>query len=139
MQNCVMNNSETWLRSVTDEAEGTISKRIGVYQSTLSRQLRNDNLTPENVVAIARAYRRSPLDGLAAIGLVNQEDIARAAAGFGLPDATDEDLVAEVLRRIREGGSHAAFDQSLTEAPAEESDWALAAREAIVPKTENPL
>ncbi|MDR2973887.1 MAG: hypothetical protein LBV00_04115 [Propionibacteriaceae bacterium] len=95
-----MNNSEAWLRSITRDAEGVVSRRIGVYQSTLSRQLRADSLTPTSIVAIARSYGASPVAGLIATGLISPDDIARAQGSDALTRASDADLIAELRQRL---------------------------------------
>lgn len=100
------NESEKWLARVTGgDSERQAALRAGIVQATLSRQLRNDLLTPENVVAIARAYKASALDGLVAIGLIQESDVVSMSARDALRAATDEDLVGEVLRRIQAGNA----------------------------------
>lgn len=108
MQTWVMDTAQTWFESVVGgDSERAAAHKTGIQQSTLNRQLAGNALSPENAVAIARAYRTSPLEGLVAIGLITETDITRAAARQGASALTDEDLTAEVLRRIRAGGESA--------------------------------
>jgi len=102
---CIMDNaSEIWFRTVTGgDSERYVASRVGLVQATLSRQLRADMLAPETVVAISRIYRVSPLPGLVSIGLITEDDIRRASAATTLADVADDDLVDEVLRRVKRG------------------------------------
>ncbi|MDR1266225.1 MAG: helix-turn-helix domain-containing protein [Propionibacteriaceae bacterium] len=89
-----------WVRKVKGrDSDRQMAVKAGIPTGTIGRQMVGDSLTPENVVAIARAYGVSPLDGLVAIGLVSEADVTRAT----LPDVSDGELVDEVLRRIRQG------------------------------------
>jgi len=101
------NTSEDWFADIANgDSVNQAASRIGIWQTTLARQLREDKLTPESAVALARAYKVSPLDGLVAIGLITRDEVREMAAAGSLGQATDGDLVAEVLRRLKDGGSH---------------------------------
>jgi hypothetical protein len=52
------------------------------------------------VVKIARAYGVSVLDGLIAQGLISPIDVATTAALDALMDATDEQMLGEIARRL---------------------------------------
>ena len=94
----------TWVRSVGQgDSDRQIAMRAKIPTGTLGRQLANDLLSPENIVAIARAYRVSPLDGLVALGLITDEEVRSAGVRSSLSDVRDEDLVGEVLQRVRAG------------------------------------
>jgi transcriptional regulator with XRE-family HTH domain len=108
-------SASKWVERVSGGDSGRqVAARAGIVQATLSRQLLNDNLTPENVVAIARAYKVPVLEGLVAIGLIRESDIASMSAREALRGATDEDLTAEVLRRIREGSAAAPLTEPIS-------------------------
>lgn len=103
-----MSEATKWVRRTGGgDSDRQIAMRAGIPAGTLGRQMANGLLTPENAVAIARAYKVSPLDGLVAVGLIRADDIERASAREALSGLADEDLVAEVLRRIQEGGESA--------------------------------
>lgn len=105
-----MNSTETWFAAVVgDTSEREVARKVGLVQATLSRQLRSDSLVPENAVAIARAYGKSPVDALVAMGLITEREVKAAAGSVGLRDVHDEQLVDEILRRIQEGDSHPAL------------------------------
>lgn len=115
----------TWELSVNAVAETS-----GLVQSTLSRRLAGEGLSAEQVIAIARAYRADVIDALIELGFVTEEDLVRPAAAATLADASDEEIVAEVGRRILAGSASDAYDRpvtmsavpdSLDDVPAEES------------------
>ena len=60
--------------------------------SSLYRQL-PDKLSPQNVVKIARAYGGSAIDGLVAVGLIDDDDLRKSESSDALRDATDEELI----------------------------------------------
>lgn len=89
-----------WAAAITkDDSLNAISRASGVVLSTLSRQW-PDKLSPETVVKIARAYGASVLDALIAQGLIDVTDVATTAALDALQDASDEQLLGEIARRL---------------------------------------
>lgn len=119
-------NSLQWLAQTTnDDTTNSVATRSGVTGSTLSRQVAKGTLSPETVVAIARAYHAPVLPGLVACGLITADE-ARVIAPMGtlLTDATDEALLDEVLRRIRAGhDQHPTLTQPLDHVPEPADEW----------------
>lgn len=109
-------DSLQWLAQVTNNAAPTGAARVaGVQPSTMSRQMDKGSLSPETVVAIARAYGAPVLPGLVACGLITPEE-ANTVAPLGklLSEATDEDLLRELLTRVeRSGGVGNPFTEPL--------------------------
>lgn len=107
-----MSNAQRWYRSVVgDDAENAVAQRSGVRQTTLNRQLRQDSLSAESAVKIARAYGSDLLEALVAVGLIGAPeavqiradvDIDRILAAEGLARATDVELAQEILRRAKD-------------------------------------
>lgn len=95
-----------WIASIVGtDSDREIARKTGVPQATLSRQ-RKAGFAPATVVAIARGYGEPPIRGLIAIGLLRDEDVPAAEVARALRLASDEDLVAEVLERIKRGSDH---------------------------------
>lgn len=119
-------DSLQWLAQITDDAAPTTAaRRAGVQVSTMSRQVAKGVLSPETVVAIARAYHAPVLPGLVACGLITADE-ARVIAPMGtlLTDATDEALLDEVLRRIRAGhDQHPTLTEPLDHVPDPEDTY----------------
>ena len=57
---------EWYAATVADDTANAVALRAGLVQSTLARQIKAGQLSPEVVVAIARAYRADVLDALVA-------------------------------------------------------------------------
>lgn len=117
MHNCIMQTTSaaSWFAALPGEPSvNEAAKRVGLIQSTLSRQIKSDTLAPENAVVIARAYKQSPVTALVAIGLISEREVKEAAGTAGIRDITDEALVSEVLRRIQTGDSHPALTEPAT-------------------------
>lgn len=105
-------NMNPWLKRVSGGASVlAVATRVGMDQSTLNRQMKATP-PPETVVRIARAYGHDPVAALVEHGLLNLDDIeagvdlTEAAHLAWLSDdeggATDEVLLAEIGRRLRE-------------------------------------
>lgn len=87
--------------SLIDVTDGQLSKwRSGT-----------GGVRPETVIAIARRLGDSPLHALVEVGYLEPEEIAKLTTPreFGLDAYTDEELSAEVLRRIQAGGATPAL------------------------------
>lgn len=89
-----------------------VAEKAGLVQSTLARQVKAESLSPETVVAIARAYGDDVLDALVLTGLISETDIQRHGIKATLSDAFDADLTAEILRRLG-SGDHPILDAPL--------------------------
>lgn len=90
-----------WAATITgDDSLNAISRASGVVVSTLSRQW-PDKLSATSVVKIARGYEASALDGLIAQGLLTPHDIETTVTLDALQNATDEQLLGEIARRLK--------------------------------------
>lgn len=110
-------NSLQWLEQITNNTAPTsAARRAGLNASTMARQIKGGELSAETVVAIARTYHAPVLPGLVACGLLTEDEAnTRAALGILLTDATDEQLLRELLRRVDTDGklNHPTLTQPL--------------------------
>ena len=108
-----MHEIEQWLAEVSGgRTLRQIATDAGISIPTLSRQVRESTLTPENAVRVARQYRRSPLGGLVAIGLLSEAEAASADPETALRTVAWDELLREIKRRHED-----ATQRQLTEAP----------------------
>lgn len=108
-------NIETWYKeTVGNDSQNMVAANSGIVPSSLYRQL-PDRLSPQTVVKIAHAYGVSAINGLVALGLLSDEDISELVASDSLRDATDQQLIDELARRIDDYHAHdirnSVFDQ----------------------------
>jgi transcriptional regulator with XRE-family HTH domain len=94
----------TWLGQISENARGSdIAKRLRVSESKVSYWRRGERPpTPAESVSVARAYGRSPLEGLVAGGYLDAEELAQVAGVVVRTDIADfsaEELAAELVRR----------------------------------------
>lgn len=102
-----------WITNTTNgDPIKEVARRIERPFTTVRRQLVDVEPAPETVVAIARAYDASPIDGLVTLGLIDVDEASRPAVEAVLRSAKDDQLVAEIYRRLQE----AATDESGTDA-----------------------
>lgn len=107
-----------WIEKIAGtDVRRRIAAHVGMEQSTLNRQMASGEPAPETVVRIARAYGASPVEGLTILGLINESEVQRAAAMAALESASDQDIVAEVLRRLESTQQdHPEFTEPVSEA-----------------------
>lgn len=91
---------ETWLTElIGEDTRRTASSKAGMAESTLSRQLSRGRLSPEMVIALCRAYDRSPVAGLIETGYINDYELHGPDVEVALREATNEQLLNEIMRR----------------------------------------
>ena len=90
-----------WYRRTTGDASvNSAATRAGLVQSTLARQLQAGRLSPESVIAIARAYGGGAISGLIDTGHLTHDDVRIYGLRPLLANATDAEIAAEVMRRL---------------------------------------
>lgn len=93
-------NFETWLTElIGEDTRRTASSKAGMAESTLSRQLSRGHLSPEMVIALCRAYDRSPVAGLIQTEYINDYELHGPDVEIALREATNQQLLNEIMRR----------------------------------------
>ncbi len=100
-----MGNMQTnimeWLRKVTNgDTKNAIAVRSNLPTSTLNRQWNDEKFSADVVISVAHAYGASPIEGLSALGVITRDDIERLRSDDALKDATDDQLLQELARRL---------------------------------------
>lgn len=91
---------EAWITElIGPDTRREASKRAGMSESTLSRQLSRGTLRPEMVIALCRAYNRKPVDGLVETGYLQPWEIEGVGVEAALDKATNKQLLGAVMRR----------------------------------------
>lgn len=98
-----MNTEQWYLQTVGSDTENAVASRSGIGQTTLNRQRKSGKLSPESVVAIARAYDADPIKGLIVLGLITESDVSRHGAEVLLANIPDKVIAQEVWDRMQEG------------------------------------
>lgn len=92
----------TYVERVTGGAsQSAIADKAGLSQSAVNRW-HTSTPKPETVVALARAYDRPVLEAFVAAGFLSEDDAALNEIKASARDLSDEDLVAELQRRMAE-------------------------------------
>ena len=93
-------NFETWLDDlIQPDSRRTAAGKADYSQSTLSRQLDRGYLRPEMVIALCRAYGRSPVAGLVETGYIESYETEGVSVPFALEQATNRQILDEIMRR----------------------------------------
>lgn len=94
------NSHEQWLLElIGSDSMRTAAQKSKYAQTTISRQLSRGYLRPEMVIALCRAYDHSPVAGLIEIGYINDYEIHGPDVEIALHEATNEQLLDEIMRR----------------------------------------
>ena len=116
-----MSTHTDWYDDLTNHApRKAAAERAGLPVSSLNLQYSRGEFRPETVIALARAYRASPVQALAATGLIEEDEAAPIGAAEVLRLATDQQLLEEVMRRIRR--APVAWDFPLGDEPPVDSN-----------------
>lgn len=111
-----------WLAKVSDNpveklSINEIATKAGVTQSTLNRRAKLNELTADLALQVAHAYRYDPIQALVDLGFITTEDMKKArhrkAVKASLADATDQQIVAEVARRVAGNGAKGSLSEPL--------------------------
>lgn len=93
-------NVNEWLIDLKGEdSMRAASQKSGYAQTTLQRQIDKGSLSPEMVIALCRAYDHSPVQGLIETGYINEYEVEGVDLAIALHDATNEQLLNEIMRR----------------------------------------
>jgi len=100
-----MTKFEQWLRTFRgQDSDRQIALASGLPPTTLARQLREDTVTVETAVKIARAHQVSVVPALLALGVLTERDLEAYTSQMKVELVSDEELAAEVLKRMKRGG-----------------------------------
>ncbi|VEH79479.1 DNA-binding protein [Corynebacterium kutscheri] len=93
-------NFEDWLDALlAGETRAIAARKAGYAQSTITRQLSRGHLRPEMVIALCRAYDRSPVTGLIETGYLYDYETEGVAIPYALQEATNQQILDEIMRR----------------------------------------
>lgn len=94
-------NVYEYIEKITDGATiNEISERAGIVKSTLWRQIKNNTVSYENLIKIARSYGVNPITALVWVGAVTPQEALQGKMAGDLNDASETMLIEEVARRL---------------------------------------
>lgn len=97
---------EEWLDSTTGgETQAQIAQRLGVSRRTYTRWVRNGILDPSTVLALSRAYKADPIEGLLAARWLRGSDLRNGGMHYVVSFAPTDVLVDELHRRLGSSGA----------------------------------
>ena len=97
-------SKETWFKeTVQDDTIAEVALKAGIIKTTAWRQYNNAlGFSAENVILIARAYHKSPVEALVEFGYIRADEMANGKTVARLHDASDDELLQELARRLKE-------------------------------------
>lgn len=98
-----MSNFTDWVSEIAGEnmSNREIAKKVGMTVATFHRKWTEDAFISDDAIAIARAFGRSPIEGLVRLGSLTEEEAKKAERGYSLSEYTTLELSQELLRRIQ--------------------------------------
>ena len=92
------------MRKVTNGDDvSTIARKAGTPRSTLYRQVERGELSVDNVLLIAKAYKVNPIHALVKLGFIDAYWTNTLSTEAVLNAASEDALCAEILRRLKLG------------------------------------
>lgn len=122
-----MNIADWYKRTVGSDSTNMVAENAGIVPASLYRQL-PDKLSPQSVVKIARAYGVSAIEGLVALGLLDDGDIRMLGISDSLKNATSDELLREIAARLDRDPS--LGDRAAWEGDPKDLDRYIAERDA---------
>lgn len=97
-------SKETWFKeTVQDDTIAEVALKAGIIKTTAWRQYNNAlGFSAENVILIARAYHKSPVEALVEFGYIRADEMANGKTVARLHDASNDELLQELARRLKE-------------------------------------
>ena len=94
-------NMRDWILSLPGSPLPTqAAEASDIDRGTISRQLKRNHISAENVIKLCKAFGKSPIDGLIETGYLSPTDAQEISISSALRDATNRQLAAEVTRRM---------------------------------------
>lgn len=97
-------SKETWFKeTVQGDTIAEVALKAGIVKTTAWRQYNNAlGFSAENVILIARAYHKSPVEALVEFGYIRADEMANGKTVARLHDASNDELLQELARRLKE-------------------------------------
>lgn len=97
-------SKETWFKeTVQGDTIAEVALKAGIIKTTAWRQYNNAlGFSAENVILIARAYHKSPVEALVEFGYIRADEMAKGKTVARLHDASNDELLQELARRLKE-------------------------------------
>ena len=97
-------NKETWFKeTVQGDTIAEVALKAGIIKTPAWRQYNNAlGFSAENVILIARAYHKSPVEALVEFGYIRADEMANGRTVARLHDASNDELLQELARRLKE-------------------------------------
>lgn len=90
----------TWLTDLIDgDSIRAATEKASLSSSALSKAITRGTLSPQTVIALCRAYDRSPVTGLVEHGYLSAWESEHASIDGALDKATNQQLLDAILRR----------------------------------------
>lgn len=98
-----MSNLTDWISEIAGEnmSNREIAKKVGMTAATFHRKWTEDAFVSDDAIVIARAFGRSPIEALVALGSLTEAEAKKAERGYSLSEYTTLELSQELLRRIQ--------------------------------------
>ena len=124
-----MNKHEWFSSTIGNDTIAEVGLKAGIVKTTIWRQFNNDlNFTAENVILIARAYHKDPVEALVAFDYLRDDERGTASPRAALKNATNDDLLTEIAARLDRDPS--LGDRAVWEGDPKDLDQYIAERDA---------
>lgn len=99
-----MDAFDSWLKSFRGiDSDRQVALNAGIPVAIFARQLRAGTVTLETAVKVARAKQVSIVPALLAMDVLTEFDLKAFSTSHGVLDASDAELISEILRHVIAG------------------------------------
>ena len=110
-----MEHSE-WLQKVSKgDSINASANKAGIQQRTLARQVDREHIDAESVIALAIAYGIHPVGALVETEYLDEKWANQIDPFLAVRKLTDEQILEEILRRMKLPGDHREFTTPVDE------------------------
>lgn len=107
---------DLWFEDLTHgDSVRAAALKANVPQRTLANQVDRGEITAENVIKLAMAYDAHPVRALVDTGYLDEQYASEVDPRTALMSVSEDDLAAEVLRRMHLGTANGALNTPIDE------------------------
>ncbi|MEH6802660.1 MAG: hypothetical protein V7697_06570 [Rhodococcus erythropolis] len=99
-----------WLEAVVgDDSNRLTAKKSEIEQSSLLKRRKSFRVTADDVIAIARAYGKEPVQALVDTGFLSEVEVKGSNIVSNIAELSDLVLLSEIKRRFQDGSASSAL------------------------------
>ncbi|MFC9761694.1 hypothetical protein [Rhodococcus jostii] len=105
---------QQWLEGVVgDDSNRLTAKKANIEQSSLLKRRKSLKVTADDIILIARAYNKDPIQALVETGFLAESEVKGSGIVSDIADVSDFVLLSEISRRFHDGSATSALTEPM--------------------------